>query len=81
MWNTCYPIAESGIRQSPVDIVTDNCCENDSEGGLKFEYEPCQVNLKNCGHTWRMEFSPDAINLSGSPIGGDFKVFVSKNKT
>jgi len=74
VWSTWFPIADSGTRQSPVDILTDSCCGDVSLGDLKCEYEPSQVKLVNTGSTWRMDFSTEGTNLSGGPLGDSYKV-------
>ena len=73
-WYTWYPMAKSGTRQSPVDIVPTTCSPDNSLSDLKYQYTPAMIKLINTGSTWRMDFSPDGSNLSGGPLGDDYKV-------
>jgi len=73
-WHTWYPVAKSGTRQSPVDIIPTTCCPDNSLSDLKYQYTPAMIKLINTGSTWRMDFSPDGSNLSGGPLGDDYKV-------
>ena len=67
-------MAKSGTRQSPVDIVPTSCSPDSSLGDLKYQYTPTMIKLINTGSSWRMDFSPDGSNLSGGPLGDDYKV-------
>merc|ERR1712142_1111553 len=66
-WHNEFPVALSGTRRSPVNIVP-ACCSSDSNlGELKYEYSPAIINIINTGSSWRMDFSPDGSNLCGAP--------------
>merc|ERR1712179_205411 len=73
-WHTTYPVAKSGTRQSPVDIVTSSCAADTSLGELKYEYSPTMIKMINTGSSWRMDFSPEGSNLSGGPLDDDYKI-------
>ena len=62
------------VYQSPVDIIPTSCCPDNSLSDLKYQYTPAMIKLINTGSTWRMDFSPDGSNLSGGPLGDDYKV-------
>jgi len=75
IWNTWFPVANSGTRQSPVDIVTNSCVPDSSMKELKYEYDPDKIKLINTGSSWRMDFAPSLpSNLSGGPLDDDYKV-------
>ena len=39
-WHKWYPIAETGARQSPIDIKTSQCRRGEALKPLKIEYSP-----------------------------------------
>jgi len=73
-WCNHFPVAKTGIRQSPVDIVPTCCSPDDALCDLKYQYTPAKIKMINTGATWRMDFSPDGSNLSGGPLDDDYKV-------
>ena len=73
-WHNTYPVAKSGTRQSPVDIVSTACTPDNSLEELKYEYSPAIIKIINTGSSWRMDFSSEGSNLSGGPLDDDYKV-------
>ena len=73
-WHIGYPVAKSGTRQSPVDIVSSNAIRDDLIKELKYEYSPAMIKMINTGSSWRMDFSPEGSHLSGGPLGDEYKV-------
>jgi len=73
-WHIGYPVAKTGTRQSPVNIVPSTVTRDDLLKELKYEYTPSMIKMINTGSSWRMDFSPEGSNLSGGPLGDDYKV-------
>ena len=80
-WHTSYPVAKSGTRQSPVDIVPSSCTGDTSLGELKYEYSPAMIKMINTGSSWRMDFSPEGSNLTGGPLEDGYKVLTTFIRT
>jgi len=73
-WHKSFPVANSGSRQSPVDIVTSTCNPEPTMSDLKYQYSPAIINMVNTGASWRMDFNSQEVNLSGGPLDGDYKI-------
>jgi len=73
-WSKWYPVAKTGTRQSPVDIVPSSCSPDQSLSDLKYQYTPAPIKMINTGSSWRMDFSADGSHLSGGPLGDEYKV-------
>merc|ERR1712110_800580 len=55
-WPTVYPIAISGRRQSPIDIVPSKAKADDALRPLEISYaEDCVKNLANTGNSWKAD--------------------------
>lgn len=78
-WGKSFPIAVTGTRQSPIDIVPDSCntCSSPGPNGpLKITY-PASVSgcsLKNSGYGWVVNL-PSALqvnaNITGTALNGE----------
>jgi len=73
-WCTWYPVANSGTRQSPVDIVSSKAATDKGLTSLQYKYSPAWIKVLNTGSSWRMDFSPEGSSLSGGPLGYEYKV-------
>lgn len=77
-WSKSFPIAVTGTRQSPIDIIPDSCeiCSSPGPNGpLKITYPESisGCSVKNSGHGWVVNL-PSTLqsnsNITGSPLGG-----------
>jgi len=75
LWGSVFPIAKTGVRQSPVDITNTNCFQDPNLPGLNFNYAPSQIKMINTGSSWKMDFSPELGNLSGGPLADNYKIW------
>jgi len=73
-WHIGYPVAKTGTRQSPVDIVSASAVRDDLIKELKYEYSPAMIKMINTGSSWKMDFSPEGSSLSGGPLGNEYKI-------
>merc|ERR1711970_48218 len=73
-WHIGYPVAKTGTRQSPVDIVSASAVRDDLIKELKYEYSPTMIKMINTGSSWKMDFSPEGSSLSGGPLGNEYKI-------
>lgn len=74
-WEKWYPVAKTGVRQSPIDIQTNDAEEGDKEEGkLNIKYSPtAALTLVNTGASWMVKFDPMESTLSGGPLGNQYK--------
>lgn len=73
VWPKLFPVA-AGVRQSPVDIDTDNAAgDNELESRkLAFSYEgQTDLQLINTGAGWKVQVPQEESRLEGGPLGND----------
>ena len=75
-WGQWFPVAEEGVRQSPVDIRTDEAQEDANVQTLVAKYTGAShTNLENTGKSFQVHFyDPQFSSLSGGPLVGEYKV-------
>ena len=73
-WSKMYPVADEGVRQSPVNIQTENAVPAGIPE-LLYKYEPANVKIVNTGSSWKMDFETDVSNLSGGPLEDKYKIW------
>ena len=57
-WGQYAPLAQSGIRQSPIDLVVDRALNPASLAPVSFHYQDSIMALKNTGHTVQADCEP-----------------------
>ncbi len=65
-WPLVYPIARSGHRQSPIDIVQKAAVEDRANlRPLQFTYGPdCIKSLVNTGNSWMAEIEDSKTSIT-----------------
>lgn len=74
-WHNICPIAATGERQSPIDLIDNNVKRDSTLKPLAVSYAPfSKAKFLNNGHS--VQFQPDASdNLSGSMIIEIFDIY------
>lgn len=57
-WGQFAPLAQSGIRQSPIDLVVDRALNPANLAPVIFHYQDSIMALKNTGHTIQADCDP-----------------------
>ena len=80
-WGQWYPVAEEGVRQSPVDIKTGEAQEDVAVQTLVATYTKASLtNLENTGKSFQVHFhDPQVSSLTGGPLEGEYKVRFSES--
>lgn len=74
-WAQWFPVAETGTRQSPIDLEEDVCVEVHSLPPLEVKYTPAAgLALNNTGFSWKVNFGSELNNLSGGPLDGEYRL-------
>ena len=69
-------MADSGIRQSPIDIIPGSSVPDQSLPELFLSYSPTPIKLINNGFTWVLDLdSQDSKStISGGPLLDEYRV-------
>ncbi len=74
-WKNTFPLATSGNRQSPIDIITDNIKLEELEKPLKWSYPiGCAQTIANTGASWKIVMEGNCT-LSGGPLDGEYQLW------
>ena len=57
-WGQIAPLAQTGIRQSPIDLVVDHALSPSNLAPVIFHYRDSIIALKNTGHTIQADCHP-----------------------
>jgi len=74
-WGKLFPVADTGVRQSPIDIVQVDCDEDGAMPPLKPTFEPqSHLKMENTGASWKLDYVPNKSNLTGGPLEGPYEL-------
>ena len=75
-WGQWYPLAQEGVRQSPIDIKTEEIESDPHLGPLVAKYSPAALtNLENTSKSFQVHFhNPNISSLTGGPLTEEYKV-------
>jgi carbonic anhydrase len=73
-WGQIFPLAD-GSRQSPIDILTNECKSDESLVQSKFqiEYNPRMKSIQNTGSGWKVTAS-GLGTIQGGPLEGKYRL-------
>jgi len=75
-WSKFFPIAESGCRQSPIDVVVSETEQDSSLQPVDASYGPgADYKLENTGASWQLHLWPADTSLTGGPLQGQYHGF------
>jgi len=71
-WPIVYPIATSGRRQSPIDLVPSKAKADPALRPLEISYsEGCVKSISNTGNSWKANVDDAKATLRGGALGDD----------
>ena len=78
-WHEWFPVAQEGVRQSPIDIVTTDIVTKDTRvdlGPLRPSYRPATLaNVENTSKSFQVNFYDKGFSsLTGGPLEGEYQV-------
>ena len=78
-WHEWFPVAQAGVRQSPIDIVTTDIVTTDTRGDLgplRPRYRPATLaNVENTSKSFQVSFFDKGFSsLTGGPLTGEYQV-------
>lgn len=74
-WGKWFPVADQGVRQSPIDICVGDCEDDCESSGLIPKFEVIQdVAIENTGASWKLNCVPEKSSLTGGPLNGEYKL-------
>lgn len=74
-WGKWFPVAESGTRQSPIDICVADCEDGGSLPAVVAKYDALSdLTIENTGASWKLNWIPEKSSLSGGPLKDEFKL-------
>lgn len=74
-WHKWFPIATTGQRQSPIDILTSDCKNNEKNKEVVAKYSPMAgLRLENTGASWMLKMEQMTSSLTGGPLDCEYKV-------
>jgi len=73
-WHTNFPVAD-GVRQSPVNIVTQDT-EQETFPSLVVKYaEGYHQTVTNTGASWKVDLKAEGSSLTGGALTGEYKAW------
>jgi len=74
-WSKLFPVAEAGVRQSPININAGNSQDDDNLPPLvpKFDSVP-NMTMENTGASWKLNFPEERSSLTGGPLEANYRL-------
>jgi len=74
-WGKWFPVADEGVRQSPVDICIKDCQDDNAMPPLVPKFETIDnVALENTGASWKLNCVPEKSSLTGGPLATEYRM-------
>jgi len=75
-WETMFPIAAQGVRQSPINIIEEEVEKDSNLHPVSCSYGDGEYNrLENTGASWQLHLWPEETSLTGGPLHGEYEGF------